>query len=65
MRYGNILRNTHVYLKGNKQSLVYFCYGSVVNIYCTNDVLNYGRGQKNPAARVSQYSHGKNVVDLE
>ena len=47
------------------RSLVYFCYGSVVNLYCTKDVLmNYGQVQKHPAVRVSQYSHGKHIIDL-
>ena len=53
-------------LIGHKLSLVYFCYGSVVDLYCTNDVLmNYERVQTNYAVRVSQYSHGKNPIDLQ
>ena len=52
-------------LKGHKLSLVYFCYGSVVSLYCTNDVLeNYGRVQIKHTLRVSRYGHGKHIVDL-
>ena len=47
-------------------SLVYFSYGSVVNLYFTNGVItNYGRVQINPTVRVSRYSHGKHIIDLQ
>ena len=48
--------------KDHKLSLVYF-YGSAVNFYGTNYLLmNYGWIQTNSDLRVSQYSHGNNII---